>query len=136
MTCEWEKFRESTEEEKKRLYSKIAFQRAIEPRNRRDMKDADGFARVTRPCGDTMEIWLKVNNGTITDTTFITHGCGDSIASCNTVAEMVKGKSIVEAQQISQQDILNDLGGLPKEDEHCALLAANTLRKAASDYLK
>ena len=83
-----------------------------------------------------MEIWLKVNSDIISDATFITDGCGNSIASCSTVTEMVKGKSIVEAQQISQQDILNDLGGLPKEGEHCALLAANTLKEAVSDYLK
>jgi nitrogen fixation NifU-like protein len=136
MTCEWEQFREFTEAEKKKLYSKIAFQRATKPKNLGDMKNADGFARVTGPCGDTMEIWLKVNDGVITDATFVTDGCGNSIASCSTVTEMAKGKSIVEAQQISQQDILNDLGGLPSEGEHCALLAANTLKAAFSDFLK
>ena len=136
MTCEWEQFRESTDEEKKKLYSKIAFQRATEPHNLGDMKDADGFAKVTGPCGDTMEIWLKVNNGIITDATFITDGCGNSIASCSTVTEMAKGKSAVEAQQIKQQDVLNDLGGLPNEGEHCALLAVNTLKEAVDDYLK
>jgi len=136
MTCEWEKFRESTEEEKKKLYSKIAFQRATEPKNRGDMKDTDGYARVTGPCGDTMEIWLKVNNGIITDATFMTDGCGNSIASCSTITEMVKGRSTVEAQKISQQDVLNDLGGLPSEGEHCALLAANTLKAAVDNFLK
>ena len=60
----------------------------------------------------------------------------NSIASCSTVTEMVKGRSTVEAQKISQQDVLNDLGGLPSEGEHCALLAANTLKAAVDNFLK
>lgn len=134
MKCEWEKFRTSTEEDKKKLYSVIAFKRATEPKNRGYIKDADGFARVTGPCGDTMEIWLKVNNDVIINATFMTDGCGNSIASCSTVTEMVKGKSIAEVQQITQRDVLSDLGGLPKEGEHCALLAVNTLKEALNDY--
>ena len=99
------------------------------------MQDAEGFARVTGPCGDTMEIWLKVDNDAIAGATFMTDGCGTSIASGSMVTEMAKGKSISEAQKTTQQDVLTALGGLPDESEHCALLAANTLKAAIRDYL-
>jgi nitrogen fixation NifU-like protein len=107
----------------------------MNPRNLGDMEDADGFARVTGPCGDTMEIWLRAKNGDLTDATFLTDGCGTSIASGSMVTEMAKGKNITEAQKISQQDVLSALGGLPEESQHCALLAADTLKEAIRNYL-
>ena len=90
---------------------------------------------MTGPCDDTMEVWLKTNDNTITDINFMTDGCGTSIASGSMMTEMAKGKSIGEAGSISQQDILNALGGLPEESEHCALLSVNTLKTAIKDYL-
>jgi nitrogen fixation NifU-like protein len=99
------------------------------------MPDADGFASVTGPCGDTMEIWLKVMDGIIIQATFYTDGWGTGIASGSMVTEMAKGKSITEAQKIGQQNVLDALGGLPDESKHCALLAANTLREAVRDYI-
>jgi len=135
MALEWEQFKESTKEEKEKVYSRVAFDYATNPRNLGDMEDADGFAKLTGPCGDTIQIWLRINDDTITNATFTTDGCGNAIASCGMVTEMAKGKSVSEAQKISQQDILSILGGLPKEGEHCALLAANTLKEAIRDYL-
>jgi len=135
MTSSWEQFEELVKAEMRKVYSETAIDHAMNPRNVGDMEDADGFARVTGPCGDTMEIWLKVKNGTIANATFMTDGCGTSIASGSIVTELAKGKSVSEAQRISQQDVLNALGGLPEESEHCALLAANTLREAIKDYL-
>jgi len=135
MTCEWEQYKDSTEEEMKAVYSKIAFDYATNPRNLGDMEDADGFGRLTGPCGDTMQIWLKVNGEIIADAAFKTDGCGNAIASCSMVTEMCKGKAVIDAQKIGQQDILAALGGLPEEGEHCALLAADTLKKAIKDYL-
>ena len=122
-------------EDARKIYSETTIDHFMNPRNLGDMSDADGFGRVTGSCGDTMEIWLKVNSGTIADASFMTDGCGTSIASGSMVTEMVKGKSIIEAQKISQQDVLGALGGLPKESEHCALLAADTLREAIRDYM-
>jgi len=135
MTSSWEQFEELVKAEMRKIYSEAAIDHAMNPRNVGDMEDADGFARVTGPCGDTMEIWLKVKNGTIANATFMTDGCGTSIASGSIVTELAKGKSVSEARRISQQDVLNALGGLPEESEHCALLAANTLREAIKDYL-
>ena len=135
MTCEWEQYRESTKEEKEVLYSKIAFEYATNPKNLGEIENADGFASVTGPCGDTMQIWLKINGGNITGAAFKTDGCGNAIASCGMATEMCKGKMISEAQKIEQKDILIALDGLPDEGEHCALLAANTLKAAIEDYL-
>lgn len=119
----------------RKIYSETVIDHAMNPRNVGNMPDADGFARVTGPCGDTMEIWLKVKNDAIADATFMTDGCGPSIASGSMVTELAKGKSISAAQKISQQDLLNALGGLPEESQHCALLAANTLKASIRDYM-
>jgi nitrogen fixation NifU-like protein len=118
-----------------KIYSEVVIDHAMNPRNLGEMVDADGFARFTGPCGDTMEIWLKVMDGIIIQATFYTDGCGSSIASGSMVTEMAKGKNITEAQKIGQQNVLDTLGGLPDESEHCALLAANTLKEAVRDYI-
>ena len=135
MTSSWEQFEELIREEMRKIYFEITIDHAMNPRNVGNLMDADGFAKVTGPCGDTMEIWLRVNNGTIAEATFMIDGCGTSIASGSMVTEMAKEKSIIEARKISQQDVLNALGGLPEESQHCALLAANTLTAAIRDYL-
>jgi len=116
------------------VYSETTIDHAMNPRNVGVMQSADGFARVTGPCGDTMEIWIMVKNNVIVGATFMTDGCGASIASGSMVTELARGKNISEAR-ISQQDVLDALGGLPYESEHCALLAANTLKTAVRDYL-
>jgi len=116
-------------------YSEVVIDHAQNPRNVGSIPDADGFASVTGPCGDTMQIWLKVRNGVIKQATFWTDGCGTTIAAGSTVTELVKGKTIANALRISQQDVLDALGGLPEESVHCALLAANTVKEAAKEYL-
>ena len=135
MTSEFDELQELINAEMRKIYSGTTIDHAMNPRNVGDMEDADGLAKVTGPCGDTMEIRLKVRNGTIADATFMTDGCGTSIASGSMVTEMAKGKIISEAQKIGQQDVLSALGGLPKESEHCAILAADTLNEAIRRYL-
>jgi nitrogen fixation NifU-like protein len=135
MASSRDEFEEFVEAEMRKVYSKTTIDHAMTPRNVGNLEDADGFARVTGPCGDTMEIWLKVNGHTIVSAGFMTDGCGTTIASGSMVTEMAKGKSVGEARKISQQDVLDVLGGLPEESEHCALLAANTLKGAIRDYL-
>lgn len=117
------------------IYSETVIDHAMAPRNLGVMKDADGSARVTGPCGDTMEMRLKVNTDVIAGATFMTDGCGSSIASGSMVTEMAEGKSIGEAQKITQRDVLHALGGLPDESKHCALLATDTLKAAIRDYI-
>ena len=135
MSSSREQFEELIKAEMRKVYSETAIEHGMNPRNLGDMEGADGFGRVTGPCGDTMDIWLKVRDGTIAKATFLTDGCGTSIASGSMVTELAKGKSIAKAHKISQDNVLNALGGLPKESQHCALLAANTLKGAIKDYL-
>ena len=135
MTSSWEKYEELIKAEMKKVYSETVVEHSMNPRNVGDIEDASGFAKVTGPCGDTMEIWLKVNSDTISDASFMTDGCGTTIASGSMVTEMAKGRTVFHAQKITQQDVLNALGGLPEESQHCALLAANTLKEAVKDYL-
>jgi len=121
--------------EMKKVYSEKTIDHFLNPRNLGEISTPDGFGRVTGPCGDTMEIYLKVRDGRVTNASFWTDGCGTSIASGSMVTELAKGKSITDALKITQDDVLNALGGLPEESVHCALLAANTLREAIKDHL-
>ena len=107
----------------------------LNPRNVGEIQNADGFGEVTGPCGDTMSIWIKVEKGMVAEAKFLTDGCGTTIASGSMVTELVRRKTITQALKINQQDVLNALRGLPEESEHCALLAANTLKEAIKDYL-
>jgi len=135
MTSGWEIFEERMKTEMRKVYSETLVEHSMNPRNVGDIEDAGGFAKITGPCGDTMEIWLKVNNDTISDASFMTDGCGSTVASGSMVTEMAKGRTVFQALKIVQQDVLNALGGLPEESQHCALLAASTLKEAVKDYL-
>jgi len=135
VTSEFDELQELILEDARKIYSETTIDHFMKPRNLGDMGDADGFAKVIGSCGDSMEIWLKVKNGTIANTSFLTDGCGTSIASGSMVTEIARGKSISEARRISQQDVLSALGGLPEESKHCALLAADALKEAIKDYL-
>jgi len=136
MTMTWDELRKLRKAELREVYSKTVVNHAINQKNAGVMEDADGFAEVTGPCGDTMNIWLKVKDNTIVEATFMTDGCVSSIASGSMVTEIATGKSVIQAMKVNQQDVLNALGGLPKESQHCALLAANTLKAAAKSYLE
>jgi nitrogen fixation NifU-like protein len=126
---------QSVMEDMRKTYSDKTIDHFLNPRNLAKIAAPDGFARVTGPCGDTMEIRLRVKDGRVLNTSFWTDGCGPSIASGSMVTELAKRKNVSEAQKITQQDVLDALGGLPEESLHCALLAANTLKEAIKDYL-
>lgn len=122
-------------ENARKFYSERAIEHWLNPRNLGKMDNPDGFGRITGPCGDTMEISLRVRNSIITDAKFITDGCGTTIACGSTGTELTRGKSIQDALNISQEVIMDSLGGLPESYAHCALLTANTLYKAIRNYL-
>jgi nitrogen fixation NifU-like protein len=122
-------------EDMKQIYSEKTIDHFLNPRNLGEIPGHDGLGRITGPCGDTMQIHLKVKDGKVANASFWTDGCGPSIASGSMVTELAKGKSVPEARKITQQDVLDALGGLPEENSHCALLAADTLREAVKDYL-
>ena len=119
----------------RQAYTETVIDHAMNPRNVGSIADPDGLGNVTGPCGDTMEIWLKVKGDKVEGVTFWTDGCGTSIACGSMVTEMVKGKKIVDALSINQRRILEALGGLPEDSVHCALLAETTLKAAVQDYL-
>ncbi|MHC1611228.1 MAG: iron-sulfur cluster assembly scaffold protein [Candidatus Methanospirareceae archaeon] len=125
---------ERIRKEEREIYTERTLAEAYNPKNVGEMKDPDGAARVTGPCGDTVQIHLQIEGDRIVDSKFITDGCGASIACGSVITEMVKGKTIEEAFRVEDTDVLSVLGGLPEENVHCALLAANTLRAALEDY--
>ena len=107
-----------------------AVERFEQPRNYGPLKSFDGHAKITGPCGDTMEVWLRVHEERISEVSFTTTGCGPSRAAGSMATELAVGKPPTEASQIGQIHVLAGLGGLPRGSEHCALLASNTLKAA------
>src|SRR4030042_2647522 len=112
VSSEFDKMVEELTQEIWAGFSPIVIDHAQNPRNVGSIQDADGFASVTGPCGDNIEIWLKVQDGIIIEATFWTDGCGTTIAAGSMITEMAKGKTIDEAIGITQQDVLDALGGL------------------------
>lgn len=117
------------------MYSEKVMDHFMNPRNVGELSDADGVGMEGNPtCGDVMKIFIKVEDGKITDAKFKTFGCGASIAVSSMVTEMIKGKTIDEALSISKEAVANELGGLPPQKMHCSNLGADALKKAIEDY--
>jgi len=116
-------------------FSATARDHAVQPRNHGPLEVFNGHTRITGPCGDTMEFWLLARGGKVERLSFITDGCGPSLACGSMATCLAEGKRIEDAAGLKQQDILDALGGLPEESKHCALLAVSTLKAACEDYL-
>lgn len=117
-------------------YSEDVIERWQNPRNFFRMENPDGYAKVRGSCGDTMEMFVKVRDDHLRECSFQTDGCGTTIACGSMATELAADHTFNEAlAMVSAQDILKKLGGLPEADEHCAQLAAETLRRALADYL-
>jgi nitrogen fixation NifU-like protein len=105
------------------------------PRNMGDLEDPDGVGVVGNPtCGDMMQIQIRVRDGRIEDVRFKTFGCGAAIATTSVATELIKGKTIEEALQVTNKDVMGILGGLPPIKVHCSLLAEEAIRAAVEDY--
>jgi nitrogen fixation NifU-like protein len=130
-----EKTQASIIEDARETFSEEVVNRWLNPKNIGKMENPDGFGRVTGPCGDTLEIFFKVKDDRITKALFMTNGCGTTIAAGSMTTDLATGKNIKDALKISQEIILDALGGLPEDSRHCALLASNTLKEAIKDYL-
>ncbi|MFC1950454.1 Fe-S cluster assembly scaffold protein NifU [Chloroflexota bacterium] len=118
------------------LYSEKVMEHFKNPRNVGEIENPDGIGHVGNPvCGDIMELYIKVNNNTITDAKFKTFGCGAAIATSSMVTELVKGKTIEEALKISNRAVAEALGGLPSIKMHCSALAEEALKSAIENYL-
>jgi nitrogen fixation NifU-like protein len=129
-----EEIQASIIEEARKIYSEKVIDWWLHPRYMGKLEDPQGSGTVTGSCGDTMHVFLKIENDTIADARFLTDGCTTTIAAGCTACELAIGKTCEEALEISQEVILEQLDGLPEEGIHCALLASDTLRKAVTDY--
>ena len=108
---------------------------SYDPQNVGRMGDPDGFGEITGSCGDTMEFYIKIKDSQINEINFYTDGCDTTIACGSVATQMAKGKGMEEALAIMDDDIMDELGGLPEDHQHCAKLTADTLRKAVTNYL-
>ena len=116
-------------------YSDKVMDHFMNPRNVGVIEDADGVGRAGNPvCGDLMEMSVKIRDNVITDIRFRTFGCGAAIASSSMATELIKGKTIDEALQVSNRAIAEALEGLPPVKMHCSVLAAEALRATVADY--
>jgi NifU-like protein involved in Fe-S cluster formation len=112
-------------------YSKKVMQHFLKPKNFGEIKDADAVGEAgNMKCGDIMNLYLKVKNGKIVDAKFKTFGCAAAIASSDVLCELVKGKTIKQAEKITNKDIVNYLGMLPKVKLHCSVLGMETFHDA------
>ena len=134
-TSEFDALEEEIIAEVRKVYSEKTVAHAMNPRNVGEMNDADGYGTALGHCGDSVEIWLRVRNDKVIQAQFWTDGCAATIASGSAATEIVKGKPIAVAQRITMEDVLDELEGLPEENEHCAVLAANAVKNAVKDYL-
>ena len=117
------------------IYSKKVMDHFMNPRNVGEIKNPDGYGKVGNPvCGDLMEMYIKVENGVITDIKFKTFGCGSAIATSSMVTELALGKTVDKALEITRNDVADELDGLPPQKMHCSNLAADALQAAIKDY--
>ena len=117
------------------LYSKEVMDHFENPRNIGKMADADGIGEVgNAKCGDIMKMYIKVENDIIVDVKFNTFGCGSAIATSSMATEMIKGKPISEALELSNKAVVEALGGLPPAKLHCSVLAEEAVKAAIKDY--
>jgi len=118
-------------------YSDKVMDHFMNPRNVGEIADADGIGNVGNPvCGDIMRMYIKVDNGVITDAKFKTFGCGAAIATSSMATELIKGKTLDEALKMSNAAVAEALGGLPPVKMHCSVLAEEAVESAIDDYLK
>jgi nitrogen fixation protein NifU and related proteins len=118
------------------MYTDLVMDHFTNPRNVGEIEDADGVGQIGNPvCGDVMRISIAVDADRIADVKFKTFGCGAAVATSSMVTEMVMGKSLSEAADISNKAVAEALGGLPPNKMHCSNLAADALHLAIQDYL-
>jgi len=118
-------------------YSEKVMDHFQNPRNVGDMPDADGVGTAGNPvCGDVLKLYIKVKDGVVIDAKFKTFGCGAAIATSSMLTEMVKGKPVDKALEVSNKAIAEALDGLPPVKMHCSVLAEQGLKAAIDDYRK
>ena len=118
-------------------YSDKVIDHYTNPRNVGEIENASGIGTVGNPvCGDIMKIYLKIENGVITDVKFKTFGCGAAIASSSISTELIKGQTVEKALELKNGDVVKQLDGLPPVKMHCSLLAEEAIHEAIADYYR
>ncbi len=118
-------------------YSNKVMDHFMNPRNVGEIPDADGIGQVGNPvCGDIMKMYLKIENNVITDVKFKTFGCGAAVATSSMATELIKGKTVEEALEITNKAVAEALDGLPPIKMHCSNLAEQAIKAAIEDYRK
>jgi nitrogen fixation NifU-like protein len=119
------------------MYSEKVMDHFSHPRNVGEIENADGIGTVgNSKCGDIMQMSLKIENNVIVDVKFKTYGCGAAIATSSMATEMIKGKTLDEALQLTNKAVAEALDGLPEVKMHCSLLAEEAVKAAIEDYMK
>ena len=117
------------------LYNDTVMENFLHPKNVGELENPDGTGVYGSPvCGDMMQIQIKVENDVITDAKFKTFGCGSAIASSSMATSMIIGKTVEEALEITNKQIIDELGGLPPVKVHCSVLADRAIKNAIYDY--
>lgn len=104
------------------------------PNNFGPMRDASTHARVTGPCGDTVDVWLRIDAGKIRKGSFMSDGCGYSVHCCSTAVQLAVGMRPEDAAHMTREQVLEAAGPIPPDHRHCALLAANTIRETINHF--
>jgi nitrogen fixation NifU-like protein len=118
------------------MYSEKVMDHFKNPRNVGEMEDPDGIGTVGNPvCGDMMTMYIKVEDNVLKDIKFKTFGCGAAIATSSMTTELAKGKTLVEAMNLTRENVAEALEGLPPVKMHCSNLAADALHEAVKDYM-
>ena len=118
-------------------YSEKVMDHFTNPRNVGELADANGIGEVgNSKCGDIMRMYIKVENGKISDVKFKTFGCGAAIATSSMATELIKGKTLEEALKLTNKAVMEALDGLPPVKVHCSVLAEQAIKAAVSDYYK
>lgn len=119
------------------MYSEKVMDHFAHPRNVGELPDANGIGEVgNAKCGDIMRMYLKIEHNTIVDVKFMTFGCGAAIATSSMATELIKGKSVDEALQLTNKAVVEALDGLPPVKLHCSVLAEQAVKSALSDYYR
>ncbi len=117
------------------LYSEKVMDHFMNPRNVGVIEDADGIGEVgNAKCGDIMKMYLKIDNDIITDVKFETFGCASAIASSSMATELIKGKPVKDAMELTNKAVAEALDGLPDYKMHCSVLAEEAIQSALEDY--
>jgi nitrogen fixation NifU-like protein len=117
-------------------YSAKALEYYLNKKNVGVIETSSVHAAYTGPCGDTLEVYLTVESNVITDAKFQAIGCAGAFSSGSAMREIIKGKTVEEAREVTEDDIIDFLGGLPQQKFHCTCLANKTLQKAIRKYQK